>query len=324
MKKIATITFLCIITGFAGYLIGSSQKKIDSTTKEKKFELRQGGFKFINPLLECVSEEGFQSSEVVQMKHLTEKYIDSVKDDDSVFHISVYFRELNNGPWFGIGEQEKFSPASLLKVPILIAYLKEAESDPSLLLQKVTTKKIDTLSPLIPSSFQAEVGKSYTIDDLLLRMIAYSDNVAKDSLLGFISGAPLNKVYQDLSIEIPGIRTRDDYMSVKSYASFFRILYNASYLNRNMSEKALEFLSQVEFKEGIVAGVPRDVVVSHKFGERGTADSNTLQLHDCGIVYYPSNPYLLCVMTRGSDFEKLKEVIKTISATIYREIKKNK
>jgi len=86
----------------------------------------------------------------------------------------------------------------------------------------------------------------------------------------------------------------------------------------------LEFLSQVEFKEGIVAGVPRDVVVSHKFGERGTADSNTLQLHDCGIVYYPSNPYLLCVMTRGSDFEKLKEVIKTISATIYREIKKNK
>ncbi len=30
-------------------------------------------------------------------------------------HISVYFRDLNNGPWFGINEKEEFSPASLLK-----------------------------------------------------------------------------------------------------------------------------------------------------------------------------------------------------------------
>jgi len=28
-----------------------------------------------------------------------------------------------------------------------------------------------------------------------------------------------------------------------------------------------------------------------------------VQLHDCGIVYYPETPYLLCVMTKGWNFE---------------------
>ncbi len=320
--KIIPIGLLCLITGFIGYSIGSSRVK-SSNVKRFNYELRQGGYKFINPLLECIPEEGFRSSEVVRMKYTIQQYIDSVKDNNSVSHVSVYFRELNNGPWFGINEEEKFSPASLLKVPILIAYLKEAESNPSILSQRVKAKKNDVLEPITSPSVKTEEGEEYSVEDLLFRMIAYSDNTAKDTLLEYINGAPLNKVYQDLGMEIPGVRSRDDYMSVKSYASFFRILYNASYLNREMSEKALELLSMVDFKEGLVAGVPRDTVISHKFGERGISSSNVLQLHDCGIVYYPSNPYLICVMTRGTNFGKLKEVIRTISSKIYQEIKKD-
>jgi beta-lactamase class A len=108
-------------------------------------------------------------------------------------------------------------------------------------------------------------------------------------------------------------------MSVRTYSSFFRILYNASYLTPNMSEKALELLSQTTYGFGIKDGVPKGITVARKFGERSfTSDSH--QLHDCGIVYYPSHPYLLCVMSRGQNMETLKEVIQETSSKIYTDL----
>ena len=94
-----------------------------------------------------------------------------------------------------------------------------------------------------------------------------------------------------------------------------------------MSEKALEFLSQTEFKKGIVGNIPSDVKVAHKFGERTYLSSTgTLvykELHDCGIVYASNNPYVLCVMTRGNDFEKLEDLIQSISQTAYETLSSN-
>ena len=44
------------------------------------------------------------------------------------------------------------------------------------------------------------------------------------------------------------------------------------------------------------------------------------QLHDCGIVYYPQHPDLLCVMTKGPDFERLDDIIRGVSQISFAEI----
>jgi hypothetical protein len=44
------------------------------------------------------------------------------------------------------------------------------------------------------------------------------------------------------------------------------------------------------------------------------------QLHDCGIVYYPHKPYLLCVMTRGKSSDDNSKMIAEISKLVYREV----
>ena len=110
-------------------------------------------------------------------------------------------------------------------------------------------------------------------------------------------------------------------MPVRMYASFFRVLFIASYLNKEMSQKALAYLMRSDFNEGIVAGVPPSVLVAHKFGERVSgARLEDRQLHDCGIVYYPNSPYLLCIMSRGSDFTTLDDIIKDLSLLVYKEV----
>ncbi len=92
-------------------------------------------------------------------------------------------------------------------------------------------------------------------------------------------------------------------------------------MKKVLSEKALEFLSDVEFTKGLVAGVPKNIAVSHKFGERSIIDSEDIkQLHDCGIIYYPDRPYLLCVMTRGKNLDVLTDNVRVISYLVYDEI----
>jgi beta-lactamase class A len=114
-------------------------------------------------------------------------------------------------------------------------------------------------------------------------------------------------------------RTLSDSMTVKQTASMFRLLYNASYLNKSMSQYALHLLQQSTFRDGIIARVPDGIPVSHKFGERED-DDGTKQLHDCGIVYHPKTHYLICLMTKGHDQHINAQVLAELSRLIYEEV----
>jgi beta-lactamase class A len=286
--------------------------------------IRAGGYQFINPLLDFDSPQ----STFVELKPFKDKIVTLTNQayigSDNVDFVSVYFRDLNNGPWFGVNEQASFTPASLLKVPLMMAYYKISESDPLVLLKQISVNAQD-MQPIVPNeqtispSVRLEVGKSYSADELISHMIIYSDNDAAQLLIANIDPKRLVQIYNDFGIELPNAEAAGTQVDVKTYAGFFRILFNASYLNRNDSEKALKLLSQVEFKEGLVAGVPSNITVAHKFGER-VGEGNQRQLHDCGIVYYPNHPYLICVMSRGNDIEDLVKAISDISKQIYQEV----
>ena len=71
---------------------------------------------------------------------------------------------------------------------------------------------------------------------------------------------------------------------------------------------------------GKVISINKDTaVISYMDLEReiDISGAKTKQLHDCGIIYYPGNPYLLCVMTRGDSFGELSSTIRDISDIIY-------
>jgi hypothetical protein len=42
-----------------------------------------------------------------------------------------------------------------------------------------------------------------------------------------------------------------------------------------------------------------------------------VELSDCGVVYYPKHPYLLCVMTSAKDIPTASTVIANISRIAY-------
>lgn len=243
---------------------------------------------------------------------------------------SVFFRDLVNGPTFGIDEYTKFVPASLLKLPLVLAFLAEEEDRPGLLQQTVVYDGGEAV-PMVQNirpGVSLERGREYTIETLLQNTLRYSDNFSYLALRRFQRSTPdgnarLLQTYRELGIVSPN-DPLDQTVTVRGYASLFRLLYNVSYLDADLSELALRWLAESDFTDGLVAGVPRGTVVAHKFGERALdgADASVgpRQFHDCGIVYYPKNPYLLCVMTRGEELGPLVETVRLVSSRVYQEV----
>lgn len=307
----------------AGYFMGqkihskNDQKIASDDRNGAEKEMRLSGFNFINPLLECdIFKASMTNSAILsRLKNSIEDLIKKSGYQDS----AVYFRDLNNGPWLGVNEETNFTPASLMKVPLMIAVLRNQEIERNLLKKKLAYHAPQVLNQNIGERMNFIDSKEYTIEQFMEYAITYSSNEAAEYLLENVDGEILKKVFHDFNIPDPSAGDEENFMSVRSYASFFRILYNASYLEKNNSEKALEILSQSKFKDGIVAGLPADVPVAHKFGERRYMDDGreVKQLHDCGIVYARNRNYLLCIMTRGDDFDKQKILISDISKAVY-------
>ncbi len=323
--KLTRFSIYLILAGLTllgiGFSIGhfTIQKKTNLTPAKP---IRQANitYKYIDPLL---AYDFPKANDITQYKVLSEKLeqlVTNAIQNKKAENISVYFKELQKGEWVGIHENDIYSPASLLKVPLMLAYLKIAESKPETLHQNVLIKatSIDNVQNIKPTE-HIEQGKTYTVADLIKYMIAYSDNDAAAALRSIIDAKDVEDAYTDLGLKYPRNELGDS-MTVKNYALYFRLLYNATYLDRDSSESALKILSETDFTQGLVAGVPNTIVVAHKFGERKIEKTNNTiqqQLHDCGIVYVPNRPYVLCVMTKGSDLHTLTDILHDISKTTY-------
>ena len=289
-------------------------------------ETRGNNYRYINPLLECDMANFKIDSHLAEMQTKLTDQIDKISADPNISSVALYYRDLNNGPWIGINDSTLFSPASLIKVPLLITYLKIAESNPAIMNDtlRLTTPQSGPVQDILPE-VTIVPNRDYTVKELINNMIVYSDNNAYDLLINHIDNQLLINTYTDLGINLDKAFKDPDgnILSVKDYASFYRILYNSSYLTKSSSEAALELLSHTKFGKGLITHLPSSVTVSHKYGERIYESTQEKQLHDCGIIYHPSHPYLLCIMTRGKNFSQLENAIQDLSSTVYQEILAN-
>lgn len=330
LKIPALILLLVGVAFYTGYKRGQIVQAGDSTARGRIVRDTNNPWQHINPILECDIIGGNERiAEYQPIKEQLESEVSTLISHHEADAISIYLRTMNTGRWIGVNEDAKFSPASLLKTATLMAYLKLAEQNAEILNKKIYyagAVDYDAAESITPAQTLVS-GQEYTIQELLDSMIVHSSNNARHLLNDYLNDSyphAQQNLYDDLNIPIPKNEDEIDFMSTKVYSSLFRTLYNATYLSQPMSEKALDLLGQVDYKNGLVAGVPTSTFIAHKFGERTIADPagnvSGREFHDCGIVYYPAHPYLLCIMTKGQDFATLQKTVATLSHTTYTEM----
>ncbi len=223
-----------------------------------------------------------------------------------------YFEYLPTGTSIGVNEKNEFHAASLFKVPVVMAYYHTNErlnrGDTEIILKE------EFLDKDFGNLWRRGAGTKIKASEAVELALEESDNTAAKALVPLVSEKDFEEVYQGLDIDL----NSDDkgaLISAKAYSSILKALYFSSLINRDDSQKMLDMLTKTNFPDKLAAGVPSDIPVAHKIGDFVDDEGNE-GYRDCGIVYVPRRPYLLCMFSIGSE-QMARERMSNISRIVY-------
>lgn len=316
-----------VVVGLTAFLAGyttASRTPAPTATETERETLELASL--TSPFLECSGELNGDFS-LVQARDAISAYLQEARQTDPSLEVSVYARDLDNGPWIGIDERKPFLPASLSKVPVMLYILAHAEGDPSILDRELVYPGPDAMTDQdsmegAPEGLKMKAGERYPYRDLLYRMIVHSDNHARELLMTGITEEDVVNLMSTMHAG-GGYENGEFLISPKVFSTFFRVLYNATFIGRPLSEYALSLLSQEAFPAALRRPIPTNVTVASKFGFREDMlpGGREALLHECGIVYQEDTPYVLCVMTKSAESspDRLAEIISEVSRVVWEE-----
>jgi len=236
----------------------------------------------------------------------------------------VYFTYLNNGAWVGLSEREFFTAASTVKVPLAMSILKAVEDELIGLDQQYTLEELD-LDKGFGNLYKVGDGQTFSLRELMRYMLEKSDNTSANAVAESLKrigiADPLEKVYGYMGWQGANLGEVPSYnqITVKLLSNMFLALYNADYISPEHSELVLQHLTKTAFNEQIRSGVPLNVSIAHKIG----VSDNNETFSDCGIIYAPSRPYILCLASNGADEAVANKFMKEVSEVTYKYVISN-
>jgi beta-lactamase class A len=220
----------------------------------------------------------------------------------------VYVKRLITGEELAVNQGKVFSAASVIKLPILVAYYQTVEAGKLKSEDIYVLKEKDRLEYGTGSMQNQPVGTEYSYREVARLVANESDNMASQIMLSFL----------DRMVRGWGLRQT----SVKEYETtpeemgkLFELLYQGELLNQESRTELFENLTQTVNEDRITAGVPTGVRVVHKFG------SEVGVVNDCGIVY-PSKAraggdYVICLLSTDVNDGEAQEVLPKISRVVW-------
>jgi len=226
----------------------------------------------------------------------------------------IYFEYLPTGTSIGVNSTDEFHAASLFKTPIVMAYYHTRErlgktDDP------IITLKPEDLDSQFGNLWQKGAGYQLKASEAVRLALEESDNTAAKSLVPYVGSVDFEAVYQGLDIDLT-VDKDGAVLTPKSYASIFKALYFSSVLSKDSSQEILNYLAHSKFPDKLAAGVPSNITVAHKIGDFVEKNGNGEAFMDCGIIYIPRRPYLLCMVSK-TDEQTARVRMQDISKMIY-------
>jgi beta-lactamase class A len=225
---------------------------------------------------------------------------------------SFYFEYLPDGTSIRIGADQQLTAASLIKVPLIMNLYHAAELNKISLDQRVAVETSD-LDNAYGDLYKRGPGFSMTLREAARYALRDSDNTATRLIHRHVKDL---LQYDDQSLARLDIEQKMEegqaVITARAYSSVLKGLYFSAYINRDHSQEVLQFLSESSATNRLTKNLPKTVQVAHKIG---VYNANWAE-SDCGIVYVPKRPYVLCVMV-GMPEEQADAFIAQISKEVY-------
>ncbi len=241
----------------------------------------------------------------------------------------IFFQDLKTGKIVRMNACLSFPAASLIKLPILFEVFRENLDDKIRLDRKLSITREDQVggSGILKN---APPGSKVTVLKAATLMIQESDNTATDMLIRLMGMEAVNGTLKSGRLDCPGTalkrtiwdfeaadRGRDNVTTPRDMASMLCLIERGSFPDKESCLAMKNILLGQKRSDLMTADLPPDIRVAHKTGELSGI------LHDCGIVYLPGRPYVLCLMGKDiGDMDEAREVWRRLSLKIYLVLKK--
>lgn len=238
--------------------------------------------------------------------------------------VGLVVKDLDTGWTISFNENLLIPSASLVKVPIMLAYFYAAQENRINLDDNIKFRSFQKV-PAFKLRGRLPGGRHFMVAELFEPMITVSNNNATNALIELLGFDTLNEYFKKMGLKNTNLCRKmldfksrkeglENYTTAKDMAYILEKLYRRQFLSKEVSEKCLALLNQQKINDRIPRKLPKDeVLVAHKTGlERHIC-------HDAGIVYTQKGDFLICVLVKhGNRFAKpAKKLIAEIALATY-------
>jgi beta-lactamase class A len=261
--------------------------------------------------------------------------IEEIRAAAGLHAISAHVHDYESGRDFSHHGDRWFHAASTMKVAVLLALFKAAETGTVRLedrlhvrnrFRSIADRSIFNIAKDrdADASVHRRVGRSMKLIELAQPMIVRSSNLATNLLLAHLTPAAVQETLRSVGVDgvkvVRGVEDNaafdqglNNLATARGLVQIFRLLREDHFFHEASRRQMLDILFAQEFNAMIPALLPNGTQVAHKTGEISTCT------HDAGLALLPGrHPYAVAILTEHpADTEAPQKAVAKVSRAIY-------
>jgi beta-lactamase class A len=231
----------------------------------------------------------------------------------------IYVMDVDNGDFFSFNGSATFSAASLIKLPILIAFFQDVDAGKIKLDEMLLIQQTDVAEGSGDMQY-AGVGTQYSALETATSMIVNSDNTATNMIIRRLGGIQaLNQRFRQWGLQqtllrkpLPDLEGTNT-TSPKELASLMALLNDGKLVSMKSRDRAFEIMRRTVNDSLLPSVMSPGSTIAHKTGDIGT------MLGDVGMVDLPTGRrYAVTAMVkRPHNDARAQDLIRQIAAIVY-------
>lgn len=235
-------------------------------------------------------------------------------------HLGLYYKNLVTGFEYGIGEEEIYGAASVIKFPLFLHILCECERGNLSLDDMIVTEESDKVPScgaltLFTGSVQTDIRTMCRL------MICLSDNTATNRLIRLCGFEAIERGFAEMGLEKTRIRRllfdrsaaaagKQNTICPKEMGLLLERLYRGEFISRKVSDYAIEVLSEQQIMHKLGGKLGENIQIAHKTGEDDGLSN------DVGIVY-ADRPFVICFTGHDTDVYPWEDLMRRGAYDLY-------
>lgn len=216
--------------------------------------------------------------------------------------VGLAIKHLESGETLAWRAEERFPAASVIKIPILVEALRQAQAGGLRLDERIAVRKADMVGGF---GILKDLGsvEALSLLDLLTLMIIVSDNSATNLCIDRIGMDAVNALAASLGLGGTALQRKmmdmparerglDNFTTPADAARLLELVATERVLTPGGSRQALEILARQQVNDRLPLLLPPGVQVAHKTGELAGIR------HDVGIVWTTRSRVVVAALTK--------------------------